>query len=116
MSEVIIRVGNLLSSNACTVGTSAVQVSGGPNTNWPLTNVSSSFYPSYRRMVLRFANTHASNSLFVGSNSGITNANGGGWIKEIAPGSYWDDDSNGSMPRWVVGSGSGTTYTLEEYN
>jgi len=115
MADVVFRVNDLLSTNASAVGTAAVQVSGGPKANWPLTGVSASFYPNYHRQILRIVNTSTSATLYVGSNSSITATAGGGWFKQLAPGQFCDFDCNGSVPVWLVASAASTPFTIEEY-
>jgi hypothetical protein len=114
MSDVIIRNNSLRSSNSFAVGTSAVQVSGGPSSDWPLTAVSPTFYPSYHRQTLRICNNSTTATLYVGSAGTVTASSG--WIKEIGPGQYWDDNTNGSIPRWLIASAASAPVTMEEYS
>jgi len=112
MSDVILRLTSLLSSNAGTVGAAAVQISGGPAANWPLTAVSATFYPNYHRVTLRIVNTSAAN-LYLGSVSTLTTT--AGYFKVLAPGEFFDDNVSGAVPRWLIGSQAGQTFTVEEY-
>jgi hypothetical protein len=105
------RFETLLSSVAATVGTTAIKVSGGTSV---LSSVSATYVPNRYRQALRITNTGSTN-LYLGSTSGVTATNGGGWFKTLAPGEYYDDLIAASVPRYVIGSGAGGFATLEEY-
>lgn len=106
------RFSQLLSTNACSVGTTPVKISGGQAV-LTITGTSG-FIPNQFRQGLRICNTHGTQNLFIGSSASITNAAGGGWIKELAPGQYWEDLSNGTYLYYIVGSGAATTFTMDE--
>ena len=112
MSDIIQRLTSLLSSNAATVGTSAVQISGGPAANWPLTGVAASFFPNYHRQVLRVTNCSSAATIYLGSTSSVTTASG--WFKSLAPGQMIEIDINGSVPVWVIASAASTAISIDE--
>ena len=114
MSDIIQRFTSLLSSNSGTVGTSAIQISGGPSTSWPLTGVSSSFFPNYHRAAVRVVNTSGAGTIYLGSTSSVTAGAGGGWFKALGPGQFFEIPASGAVPIWIVASAAGTGFTVEE--
>jgi len=114
MSDVIYRLNTLLSSVNSTVGTSPIQISGGPAANWPLSGVAAGYFPNYRRMYFRVINTESA-TIYMGSTGSIASTGGAGCIP-ILPGNWVDDHINGSVVRYLVGSQSGCGFTVEEYD
>jgi hypothetical protein len=113
MSEAIIRLTSLISDNSFNVGTSAVQLSGGPAANWPLTAVSTTFTPYYRRQVVRVTNNSVTATLYLGPSSSVTSSSG--FNKTLAPGQTVELIINGNVPLWAIASAASTPVTMEEY-
>lgn len=113
MAEVasIQQLNSLLTSTSSTVGTTAVQISGG---SAALTALGGNA-PSRNRQVLRVTNTSATQLLYIGSTSGVTAGAGGGWFKMLNPNEYFDDLCNGSVTRYAIASAASGSMTVEEY-
>lgn len=103
-----------LSSNSFTVGTAAVQISGGPPSAWPLTAVTATYYPNYHRAVIRIINNNGSTAIiYVGSTSAVTSTSG--YFKELLASQLVEVNVSGSVPIWLISNQAGTVVTVEEF-
>jgi hypothetical protein len=110
--EAILRWTSLLAWLQGTVGTSAVQVSGGPNSNWPLTGVGASYQPSYRRQGITITNLSSTATIYIGVSSSVSSSF---YIHYLAPGDDYPIACDGSVPVWIIASAASTPFGLAEW-
>ncbi len=110
--ESILRFTGVISWNQGTVGETAVQVSGGPSANWPLTAVSSTYAPSYHRQGITITNLSTSSTLYIGVSNSVSSTF---YSHYLAPGDDYPIACDGSVSVWIISAGVAQPFGLAEW-